>query len=603
MSRLKRNSRLRTLKPYIESLEIRLTPSTGEIQGTIWNDLNGNGIRDPGEPGQSGVTVFLDLNQDGLLDPGEPSTLSGADGSYAFTGLIPGNTYVVAEALPPGLQQTSPASPPGRSVTVPGAPITLNFNSLTSPSDQTIPAYHQAGYTIDTSVSQPTKFDIWGTSDSGHYAGQTAASSHWAPATISVTQDNGQPFNLFSIDLAPWFQSVFTPTVSFTGNKTDGTTVQQSFTIGGQLQFQTVTFTGFTNLLSVQWGFTGTNDYHQFTNIVIAGAGVPIATGIDFGMTGSPPAPSVSVGNGLTLEAPGSTVTFPVGLSNFNPYPVTVYYSTADGTAVAGRDYVATAGALTIPANTTQATVSVPVVDDSVGGPDRTFYLNLVGAVNARVTYGQGVGTILDDDVVVAANDSFTISSLNPLTIAAPGVLGNDTPANSTALTAVLVSGPANGTVSLMSSGSFTYTPGPGFSGSDTFTYRAMEGVLQSNVATVTITTNAANQPPVAMNDNYTVNENQTLVVAAHSTMSLYLNSQPGDFIGQGQTATFTPATGTFRAQFRSDNSVSIYYTDANPSVNWTLDFAAPNHALLIPGYMAMSRFTHSRVPTNPAWM
>jgi VCBS repeat-containing protein len=564
----------------LERLEVRLVPSSGEIHGTIWNDSNGNGVRDAGEVGQSGVTVYLDLNQNGQFDSGEPWTMTGADGSYAFTGLTPG-TYMVGVALPGTWQQTAPVSPPTRSVTIPGAPTTINFNSLTSPSDQAIGPYHQAGFTLDTSVNQPDQFQIFGTANTARYAGETMATSYWSPATITLSQDNGQAFNLTAMDLASIWNSIYYPTVTFTGNRSDGTSVQQAFTLSNQLIVQTETFTGFTNLTSVQWNSTGFNDYHQFTNIVVSGAGAPIATGADLGIT-SYPRPDVSVANALVQEGSGVAAQFTVRLSNTNPYPITVNYTTADGAAVAGQDYVATAGALTIPANQIQATISVPILNDNVGKPDRTFSLNLLSATNAVITYGHGLGTIEDDDVVVASNDSYTITG-GALSVAAPGVLGNDTPANGTALAASLVSGPPNGTLNFSSNGSFTYTPGTGFTGTDTFTYQALEGPLQSNVATVTITTNSANQPPVAANDSYTLNENQTLIVGAHSTTSLYLNSQPGDWVGQGQTATYTANTGTFLVQRNSDNGVSVYYQDASNS--WSLDFAAPQNATLTPGY------------------
>ena len=88
---------------------------------------------------------------------------------------------------------------------------------------------------------------------------------------------------------------------------------------------------------------------------------------------------------------------------------------------------------------------------------------------------------------MVAANDSYVLSAPS-LSVTAPGVLANDMPANRTALTASLVSGPANGSLTFNANGSFTYTPGPGFSGRDTFTYRAVQGTLVSNIATVTIT-------------------------------------------------------------------------------------------------------------------
>ncbi len=42
------------------------------IRGTKWNDLNGNGVRDAGEPGLAGWTIYVDANDDGTLDPGEP---------------------------------------------------------------------------------------------------------------------------------------------------------------------------------------------------------------------------------------------------------------------------------------------------------------------------------------------------------------------------------------------------------------------------------------------------------------------------------------------------------------------------------------------------
>ena len=73
-----------------------------------------------------------------------------------------------------------------------------------------------------------------------------------------------------------------------------------------------------------------------------------------------------------------------------------------------------------------------------------------------------------------------------PLTVAAAGVLGNDTDVDGDALTAVLVSGPANGTLTLNADGSFTYTPDANYNGTDSFTYKASDGTADSNVATVT---------------------------------------------------------------------------------------------------------------------
>jgi VCBS repeat-containing protein len=82
-------------------------------------------------------------------------------------------------------------------------------------------------------------------------------------------------------------------------------------------------------------------------------------------------------------------------------------------------------------------------------------------------------------------------------------------------LTSVLVSGPAHGTLTLNSDGSFTYTPAENFCGEDSFTYKAYDGELYSNVATVTIHGTCVNDAPVARDDSYTTDEDTPLLVPA----------------------------------------------------------------------------------------
>ena len=107
----------------LESLEARRLLASGEIHGSVWSDLNANGVWDDGESGQAGVTVYLDTNGNGQLDvdqneqPLEPVAVTASDslatvgvdetGSYEFTGLDAG-AYTVAEVLPEGNDGTSP---------------------------------------------------------------------------------------------------------------------------------------------------------------------------------------------------------------------------------------------------------------------------------------------------------------------------------------------------------------------------------------------------------------------------------------------------------------------------------------------------------------
>jgi VCBS repeat-containing protein len=96
----------------------------------------------------------------------------------------------------------------------------------------------------------------------------------------------------------------------------------------------------------------------------------------------------------------------------------------------------------------------------------------------------------------VASDDAYTTAEDTPLSVAAPGVLGNDTDPEGDALSASRLSGPAHGTLTLNADGSFAYTPAADYNGPDSFTYRASDGSLESNTATVTITVTAVNDAP-----------------------------------------------------------------------------------------------------------
>src|SRR5205823_3392047 len=100
--------------------------------------------------------------------------------------------------------------------------------------------------------------------------------------------------------------------------------------------------------------------------------------------------------------------------------------------------------------------------------------------------------------------------------IAAAGVVGNDTDIDSAVLTASLVTGPANGTLTLNANGSFTYTPALNFNGSDSFTYKANGGRADSNVAPVTIAITAVDDAPVAADhSSFPTRRSSDLIAAA----------------------------------------------------------------------------------------
>ena len=90
----------------------------------------------------------------------------------------------------------------------------------------------------------------------------------------------------------------------------------------------------------------------------------------------------------------------------------------------------------------------------------------------------------------------YEVTSGSTLSVGAPGVLGA---AVGSWLQASLVSGVSDGSLALSADGSFSYTPAPGFSGSDSFTVRAVDGAAQdAGTETVTIIVDAASSPVVA---------------------------------------------------------------------------------------------------------
>src|SRR5207247_1982131 len=124
------------------------------------------------------------------------------------------------------------------------------------------------------------------------------------------------------------------------------------------------------------------------------------------------------------------------------------------------------------------------------------------------------------NDPPVANNDSFSTAEDTPAGVVAPGVLGNDTDVEGEPLTAILGSGPTHDTVTMHTNGSVSYSPAANYNGPDSFTSRARDGVADSNVATVSITVVAVNDPPVAAGDNYSTNEDATLTVVAPGVLA-----------------------------------------------------------------------------------
>ena len=78
----------------VAAWKLRRYPPTGNIAGTIFNDIDGDALRDTGDNGIGGFTAYLDLDNDGIKDANEPASKSSSTGHYQFTDLKLGNYRV-----------------------------------------------------------------------------------------------------------------------------------------------------------------------------------------------------------------------------------------------------------------------------------------------------------------------------------------------------------------------------------------------------------------------------------------------------------------------------------------------------------------------------
>ena len=120
------------------------------------------------------------------------------------------------------------------------------------------------------------------------------------------------------------------------------------------------------------------------------------------------------------------------------------------------------------------------------------------------------------NDAPVAVADIREVIEDTPYTASFTGVLENDSDVEGDILTAVLVSGPTNGTLSLQSTGGFTYTPNLNFFGTDSFTYRAVDPSGLWSEATATLVVHGMDDwIQVTGPDQQTTLEEQSLTFSA----------------------------------------------------------------------------------------
>ena len=198
--------------------------------------------------------------------------------------------------------------------------------------------------------------------------------------------------------------------------------------------------------------------------------------------------------------------------------------------------------------------------------PDADFFGS--DSFSYRVTDGNatsGVATVtlvVDpvDDTPVANDDAYQTNQDTALErTGTTGVLANDVDADGDTLTVQIVSTSANGTLAMEADGGFVYTPAAGFAGTDSFVYQVSDGTTLPVNATVVITVLDVNDPPVAADDAYSVDEDTVLTV--NDTIGLLVNDSDVD--GDTLTASLVSDVAHGTLNLSSDGSFT-YTPDAD---------------------------------------
>lgn len=193
---------------------------------------------------------------------------------------------------------------------------------------------------------------------------------------------------------------------------------------------------------------------------------------------------------------------------------------------------------------------------------EASVYNQALTAQNIQSIFAAGSGGKCVNTPPVGVADAYSViedPEAPGFSVAAPGVLGNDTDADMDSLTAVLVSSPANGLLSLNPDGSFQYTPATDFNGTDSFTYQAYDGHDLSETTTVTIRVTEVNDAPTIGDDAAIASED-----SVGNVIVVLTNDASGPANESGETLTVTAAVALHGSVMINPDGTLSYSPDAN---------------------------------------
>jgi hypothetical protein len=290
--------------------------------------------------------------------------------------------------------------------------------------------------------------------------------------------------------------------------------------------------------------------------------------------------------NDGTVNSPAATVSVTVVHVNHVPVATDQTVTTAEDTAkaitLAATDADGDTLTYSIVAGPTHGALSgvAPNVTytpaANYNGPDSfTFKANDATVDSNLATVTITVTAVNDAPVASDQGATATEDVAKAITLSATDVEGDP-------LTYSVVAGPTHGTLSGIAP-NLTYTPAANYNGPDSFTFKANDGALDSNIATVTITVTAVNDPPVAAAQSVTTAEDTAKAISLTAsdvdgdalTFSVVAGPAHGTLSGIAPDLTYSPAANyngadsfTFKANDGTVDSNIVTVTISVTAVN-----------------------------------
>ena len=390
------------------------------VRSTVWLDLNGNNIRDEGEPGASGVTVVL-------YSPSDPTfkatTKTKDDGSFKFTGLDPEKYFLVFKApyntgTGKGLKLVLPNQSENEAI---DSDAQNNKPELLLVGELVGQPHIGASDTFTLHVNETL------TTVNAGVVGQVVLTVEESSAEEGQT---GNRFMNFTVNLSRALKVPVTVKVRTVNGSATSFGIHKDYVgINQFLRFEPGEKTK-TLAISLLGDVTYEGWYEQFDLVienpvsspedpVFFSDGGQVSTTVKGTIIGDDGPPELSISDyvpedkGANPVSENTPAKFTVRLSNPSEDIVSVFWKTVDAAAfeavgqlhyaTTGTDYSPGGGGLVFLPRQTEKTITVNLLNDTIDEYDERFFVQLYNAQKALLADPHGVGIIADDDSPVRA--------------------------------------------------------------------------------------------------------------------------------------------------------------------------------------------------------